>query len=176
MAVTLCGCPGAICPKEGGMQVLAGLAPSSQTVRFLFRFILEQAQGSSWMTEEKISCMVLDRSLVCQQDRWGEEEACMMEANIALVWLGRHLPVSLKRLKNMESSCFKDSENETTLSRLLVSKYFYHLSPNLHTERERERERLNKIAFSLLTSWCWICGQVWDWKISEIMIRCSQPR
>jgi len=131
---------------RGSPQLLfAGLAPFSQTAGFLFRFILEQAQGSPWMTEVKISCMVLDRSLVCLQDRWGEEDAWMMEANIDLVWLGRHFHVSLKRLKNMESSCFKDSENETTLSRLLVSKYFDHLSPNRHTHTEREREREREI-------------------------------
>jgi hypothetical protein len=42
-----CACEGAFHGKEGGVQVLAGLAPSSQTVGSLFRVIHEQAKHSS---------------------------------------------------------------------------------------------------------------------------------
>jgi len=37
--------------KEGGILVLTGLAPSSQTVVSLFRVIHEQAKRSSWTTK-----------------------------------------------------------------------------------------------------------------------------
>ncbi len=47
-------CAGAFQGKEGGIQVLAGLAPYSQTVRSLFRVIHEQAKLSSWTTEVNI--------------------------------------------------------------------------------------------------------------------------
>jgi hypothetical protein len=40
-------CAGAIQGKEGGIQVLAGLAPSSQRVGSDIRVILEQAKHSS---------------------------------------------------------------------------------------------------------------------------------
>jgi len=46
---------GTIQGKEGGMQVLAGLAPSSQTVGSNKRVIHEQAKHSSWMTEANIT-------------------------------------------------------------------------------------------------------------------------
>jgi hypothetical protein len=44
-------CTGAIHGKEGRIQVLAGLAPSSQTVGSLFRGIHEQAKRSLGTTE-----------------------------------------------------------------------------------------------------------------------------
>ncbi len=55
----LCGgyavrCAGAIQGKEGGIQMLAGLAPSSQTVGSNIRVIHEQAKCSSWKTEVNI--------------------------------------------------------------------------------------------------------------------------
>ncbi len=40
-------CVGGIQGKEGGIQVLAGLAPSSQTVGFNIRVIHEQAKRST---------------------------------------------------------------------------------------------------------------------------------
>jgi hypothetical protein len=43
-------CQGAIQGKEGRIQVLAGLAPSSQTVGSNIRVILGQVECSSWMT------------------------------------------------------------------------------------------------------------------------------
>jgi hypothetical protein len=39
---------GAIQGKEGGIQVLAGLAPSSQTVGYNIKVIHEQAKRRSW--------------------------------------------------------------------------------------------------------------------------------
>ncbi len=48
-------CTGTIQGKEGGIQVLAGLAPSSQTVGSNIRVIHEQAKRSSWMTEVNIA-------------------------------------------------------------------------------------------------------------------------
>jgi hypothetical protein len=44
-------CTGAIQGKEGGIQVFAGLAQSSQTDRSNIRVIHDQVKRSSWMTE-----------------------------------------------------------------------------------------------------------------------------
>ncbi len=44
-------CVGTIWGKEGGIQVLAGLAPSSQTIGSNKRVIHEQVKRSSWTTE-----------------------------------------------------------------------------------------------------------------------------
>jgi hypothetical protein len=46
---------GTIQGKEGGTQVLAGLAPSSQKVESDIRVIHEQAMCSSWITEANIT-------------------------------------------------------------------------------------------------------------------------
>jgi hypothetical protein len=46
-----CADVGAFHGKEGTMQVLAGLAQSSQTVGSLFRVIREQEKCNSWMTD-----------------------------------------------------------------------------------------------------------------------------
>jgi len=48
-------CAGAIPGKEGGIEVLAGLAPSSQTVGSNIRVIHEQAKHSSLMTKVKVT-------------------------------------------------------------------------------------------------------------------------
>ncbi len=48
-------CTGAIQGKEGGIQVLAGLTPSSQTVGSLFRVTHEQVNSSSLTTEVNIA-------------------------------------------------------------------------------------------------------------------------
>jgi hypothetical protein len=48
-------CTGKLPWKEGGIQVLAGLAPLSQTVGSLFRVIHEQAKGSTRATEVNIA-------------------------------------------------------------------------------------------------------------------------
>ncbi len=48
-------CVGNIQEKKGRTQVLAGLAPSSQTVGSNIRVIHEQARCSSWMTEVNLS-------------------------------------------------------------------------------------------------------------------------
>ncbi len=52
--------------KEGGIQVLANLAPSSQTVGSNIRVIHEQAKRSSKMTEVNIALATLEPSWV----RW----------------------------------------------------------------------------------------------------------
>ncbi len=44
MVGILSGCTSMFPEKEGGVQVLAGLAPSSQTLGSLFRVIHEQAK------------------------------------------------------------------------------------------------------------------------------------
>ncbi len=44
-------CAGAIQGKEGGIQMLAGLAPSSQTVGPNIRVIHEQRKRSSWTVQ-----------------------------------------------------------------------------------------------------------------------------
>jgi hypothetical protein len=46
---------GMIHPTEGGIQVLAGLVPSSQTVGTLYRAITEEKKRSSSMTEVNIA-------------------------------------------------------------------------------------------------------------------------
>jgi hypothetical protein len=46
---------GMIHPTEGGIMVLAGLVPSSQTVGTLYRAIHEQKKRSSSMTEANIA-------------------------------------------------------------------------------------------------------------------------
>ncbi len=48
-------CASAIQGKEGRIQVLAGLAPSSQTVGSNIRVIHEQAKSSSRMTEVNVA-------------------------------------------------------------------------------------------------------------------------
>ncbi len=48
-------CASAIQGMEGGIQVLAGLVPSSQTVGSNIRVIHEQAKHSSLMTEANIA-------------------------------------------------------------------------------------------------------------------------
>jgi len=60
--------------KEGGIQVLASLAPSSQTVGSLFRVIHEQAKHNSRMTEVNIN-LTRQQSLVRGRgNRLGEGE------------------------------------------------------------------------------------------------------
>jgi hypothetical protein len=59
-------CSGAIQGKEGRIQVLAGLAPSSKTVGSNKRVIYEQAKRSSWMTEAN-STLTTEASLACQE-------------------------------------------------------------------------------------------------------------
>ncbi len=46
-------CVGTMQGKESGIQVLAGLAPSSQTIGSLFSVIYEQVKRNSWMAEAK---------------------------------------------------------------------------------------------------------------------------
>ncbi len=48
-------CAGTIQGKESRIQLLAGVAPSSQTVGSLFRVVHEQAKHSSWTTEANIT-------------------------------------------------------------------------------------------------------------------------
>jgi len=55
-------CAGAIQGKEGGIQMLAGIAPSSQTVGSNIRVIHEQAKGSSWVTEADITSVTWQQS------------------------------------------------------------------------------------------------------------------
>jgi hypothetical protein len=57
-------CVGTIQGNESGIQVLAGLAPSSQTVGSLFRVIHEQAKHSSWATEAKITFVTWQQSFL----------------------------------------------------------------------------------------------------------------
>jgi hypothetical protein len=55
-------CAGTIQGKEGGIQVLAGLAPSSQTVRSNFRVNHEQAKCTSCKKEVNISFVTWHQS------------------------------------------------------------------------------------------------------------------
>ncbi len=65
----VCRTTGAIQGKEGGIQVLAGLAPSSQTVGSNIREIHEQAKDSSWMTDVNIAQATSETSFVALHER-----------------------------------------------------------------------------------------------------------
>jgi hypothetical protein len=60
-------CAGAIQGKDGGIQVLVGLASSSKTVGSNIRVIHEQAKHSSLMTEANIALATLQQSWVSQE-------------------------------------------------------------------------------------------------------------
>jgi hypothetical protein len=74
-------CAGAIQGKEGGTQVLASLAPSSQTVGSIMRVIYEQGKRSSGTTEANIALVARQQSWVnllppsCQGRAAGRVEA-----------------------------------------------------------------------------------------------------
>jgi len=63
-------CASAIQGKEGRIQVLAGLAPSSQTVGSNIRVLHEQAKRSSGMTEVKLAPNTWQQSWVRGKGSW----------------------------------------------------------------------------------------------------------
>ncbi len=63
-------CAGAIQGKKGGIQVLAGLAPSSLTVGSNISVIHEQERRSSRTTDVNITLVTWQQSLVSGIGRW----------------------------------------------------------------------------------------------------------